>query len=109
MTYTLFECLKEKLDELMADQPPPAEISPSVASTSASTGATPKEATVKKEQLTKAQKRRQWDASDHMGVKPRGHNWVDIVSHLGQTGDKDERGSVPTNYVGVSVPTNYDG
>lgn len=47
---------------------------------------------VKKEQLTKAQKRRQWNnrivAED--GQKPRGHDWVDIVRHLSQTGNKVE-------------------
>lgn len=44
----------------------------------------------KKEQLTKAQKRRQWDKSDGKGEKPRGWDWVDIVKHLSQTGSKDE-------------------
>lgn len=49
--------------------------------------------TVKKErklQLTKAQKRRQWNRTDGKGEKPRGWNWVDIVKHLSQTGSKDD-------------------
>lgn len=44
----------------------------------------------KKEQLTKAQKRRQWDKVGDKGERPRGWNWVDIVKHLSQTGAKDE-------------------
>jgi len=47
---------------------------------------------VKKEQLSKAQKRRQWNnrvAGDD-GQKPRGHDWIDIVRHLSQTGNKVE-------------------
>lgn len=44
----------------------------------------------KKEQLTKAQKRKQWDKADGKGEKPRGWDWVDIVKHLSQTGTKDD-------------------
>lgn len=50
---------------------------------------TPKK-TVKKEQLSKAQKRRQWDRCNAGGEQPRGWNWVDIVKHLSQTGSKDD-------------------
>ncbi|CAF4001092.1 unnamed protein product [Rotaria sp. Silwood2] len=45
---------------------------------------------IKKEQLSKAQKRRQWNnrvAGDD-GQRPRGHDWIDIVRHLSQTGNK---------------------
>lgn len=40
----------------------------------------------KKEQLTKAQKRRAWDKAElgRAGEKPRGWDWVDIVKHLSQ-------------------------
>lgn len=48
----------------------------------------------KKEQLSKAQKRRQWDRVEAKGEKPRGWDWVDIVKHLSQTGSKDT--DVPT-------------
>lgn len=48
----------------------------------------------KKEQLTKAQKRKQWNKVDGKGEKPRGWNWVDIVKHLSQTGSKDENSPV---------------
>ncbi|KAJ8967309.1 hypothetical protein NQ317_013778 [Molorchus minor] len=41
----------------------------------------------KKEQLTKAQKRRQWNKVDYKGDKPRGWNWVDIVKHLSSNWD----------------------
>jgi len=47
--------------------------------------AKPKE---KKEHLTKAQKRRQWDRADAKGGQARGWDWVDVVKHLSQTGNK---------------------
>ena len=50
----------------------------------------PKKTVPKKEHLTKAQKRRQWDRIDGKGEKPRGWNWVDITRHLSQTGSKDD-------------------
>lgn len=46
----------------------------------------------KKEQLTKSQKRRQWDRTDAKGQKARGWDWVDVVKHLCQTGHKAEAG-----------------
>ncbi len=47
---------------------------------------------VKKEQLTKSQKRRQWNTrvGGDDGQKPRGYDWVDIVRHLSQSGNKIE-------------------
>lgn len=51
----------------------------------------------KKEQLTKAQKRRLYDRLDNKGERPRGHDWVDVVKHLSQIGNRDEQGKVPTN------------
>lgn len=104
MTYTLFECLKEKHEELIAAQPDHASTLDVHAVTSdvvsAGDQSTAKEVAPKKEQLTKSQKRRQWEQSDHSGNKPRGYNWVDIVKHLSQTGGKEDCGSVPTNYDG---------
>lgn len=47
----------------------------------------------KKEHLTKAQKRRQWNKADGKGERPRGWDWVDIVKHLSQTGPKQEQES----------------
>ena len=46
----------------------------------------------KKEQLSKAQKRRQWDRADGKGQRARGWDWVDVVKHLSQTGGKAEAG-----------------
>lgn len=43
---------------------------------------------IKKEQLTKAQKRKQWNRVDCHGERPRGWNWVDVIHHLSQTGPK---------------------
>lgn len=54
----------------------------------------------KKEKLTKAQKRRQWDQAATGGEKPRGWNWVDIVKHLSQCGKGDEAGATPQHYDG---------
>ena len=46
----------------------------------------PKQKKEKKEQLTKAQKRRITDRTNFKGERERGWNWVDIVRHLSQTG-----------------------
>lgn len=54
----------------------------------------------KKEQLTKAQKRRQWDHIAAGGERPRGWDWIDIVKHLSQVGNKDEAGAIPQHYNG---------
>jgi hypothetical protein len=40
----------------------------------------------KKEQLTKAQKRKLINRQDEKGEMVRGWNWVDVVKHLCQTG-----------------------
>lgn len=102
MTYTLFECLKEKHEELLAAQPDQATLDTRAAADVVRVGdtASKEAAAPKKEQLTKSQKRRQWEQSDHSGNKPRGYNWVDIVKHLSQTGGKEDSGAVPTNYDG---------
>lgn len=47
----------------------------------------------KKEHLSKAQKRKQWNKADGKGERPRGWNWVDIVKHLSQTGPRSEQDS----------------
>lgn len=100
MTYTLFECLKDRIDEMMAEQPQggatqvdESDNSPDdISKLSLNPGKT-----TKKEQLTKAQKRRQWDHAAAGGEKPRGWNWIDIVKHLSQIGSKDEAGRPPQN------------
>jgi hypothetical protein len=94
MTYTLFECLKDRVDELLADvtkaTKPNVIEDLSQKTLSLSIGETSKPGP-KKEQLTKSQKRKQWNrAEGQSGQKPRGYDWVDIVKHLCQTGGKDE-------------------
>lgn len=94
MTYSLFEYVKEQFDELIQEQPEnivdsKIELEKLVLSESNVQEDNVKKAP-KKEQLTKAQKRRQWNKLDASGEKPRGWNWVDIVKHLSQTGPKQE-------------------
>lgn len=60
---------------------------------------------VKKEQLSKSQKRREWDRVDNKGERPRGYDWVDVVKHLSQTGgrpdwgDSQQQTSLPDSYL----------
>lgn len=105
MTYTLFECLKEKIVDLLNEQPDEVPSDAKIVSAVETIKLgddtpAPTNVKVKKEHLTKSQKRRQWEQSDHKGEKPRGYNWVDIVKHLSQSGGKDESGSLPQNYDG---------
>lgn len=91
MTYTLFESVKEKVLDLVTDQPETVTekvINESTPQEQDETALSPKKNVVKKEQLSKAQKRKQWDRVDGKGEKPRGWDWVDIVKHLSQTGPK---------------------
>ncbi|KRT79263.1 hypothetical protein AMK59_8572, partial [Oryctes borbonicus] len=91
MTYSLFEFIKEKFDELIVDQSEECVVEQDVEKLSiCETQDVAVKKCIKKEQLTKAQKRRQWDKMDARGEKPRGWNWVDIVKHLSQTGSKDD-------------------
>jgi hypothetical protein len=48
----------------------------------------------KKEAMSKSQKRKQWDRMDK-GERPRGHDWVDVIKHLSQTGGKDSADTTP--------------
>lgn len=89
MTYTLFECLKEKMTELLEDQ---TEVLVSKAVPNVQTLSIEEsqddasKKPVKKEQMTKAQKRRAWDRAEigKGGERPRGWDWVDIVKHLSE-------------------------
>lgn len=112
MTYTLFECLKDHVEEIMALQPAAEESSEESDDDDEEEDETSDESDdsdvdvgklsikEKKTHLTKAQKRRQWDQAIVGGEKPRGWNWMDIVKHLSQCGNKDEAGSLPQNYDG---------
>ncbi|XP_052867452.1 RWD domain-containing protein 4-like [Anopheles cruzii] len=110
MTYTLFECLKDKLDDLLTDEncnagegqqgvigtanatleEDPVADSDSDGDDDESGDARGNRKEPKREQMTKAQKRKQWDRVDSKGNRQRGWNWVDIVKHLSQTGGKPE-------------------
>ena len=47
--------------------------------------------TAKREQLTKAQKRRMWEKGGlDKDERARGWDWVDVIRHLSQTGPKDD-------------------
>ncbi|KAG7177601.1 RWD domain-containing protein 4-like [Homarus americanus] len=97
MTFTLFEWLKEAKDELLENHPTEplvlgvSEITSEVGQISVNDdhGEGKRE---KKEQLTKAQKRRMWDRQNAAGERSRGYNWVDIVKHLSQTGGSKNDG-----------------
>jgi hypothetical protein len=108
MTYTLFECIKEYLDTLLAEIE--EELKNAVTVTESvktlSIGpvikTTPTEAPAKKEQLTKAQKRRMWERTDNKGNRARGWDWVDIIRHLSQTGYKNDEPAA-TNAQNVTI------
>ncbi|XP_042871325.1 RWD domain-containing protein 4-like [Penaeus japonicus] len=97
MTFTLFEWLKEAKEELLEEQPIEApvnritEINAEVNQMTINDdqGEGKKD---KKEQLTKAQKRRMWDRQNAAGERARGYNWVDIIKHLSQTGGSKNDG-----------------
>ncbi|XP_046830981.1 RWD domain-containing protein 4 [Vespa crabro] len=97
MTYTLFQYVQEHLTELLSMQPDSiAEINSQTSKLKISNENQQAEEAVKrpkKEQLSKAQKRRQWNKADGKGERPRGWDWVDIVKHLSQTGPKQEQES----------------
>ncbi|XP_051512019.1 RWD domain-containing protein 4-like isoform X2 [Myxocyprinus asiaticus] len=90
MMYTLFEWAKENQETLMENHQP---VTSSVALVSNSdimnnsTSVSKKKE--KKEQLTKAQKRKLIGRTDNKGELPRGWNWVDVVK-LSKTGGKEE-------------------
>lgn len=86
MTYTLLEWVKEHADELTECQP---EV---LATTEAAEEEQPKEQQMsskkepKQPKLSKNQKRKLAGRLLPSGELPRGHDWVDVVKHLTQTG-----------------------
>lgn len=99
MTYTLFECVKEQLQDLLDELEEEAknatmnQVSEDVKTIKLAPLITtqPTEIAAKKEQMTKTQKRRMWERTDNKGQLQRGWNWVDIIRHLSQTGhSKDD-------------------
>ncbi|XP_034181976.1 RWD domain-containing protein 4 [Osmia lignaria lignaria] len=97
MTYTLFQSVQEHYAELVSEQPEAVvDINTQTSQLKITDDSQQGEETTKKpkkEHLTKAQKRRQWNKTDGKGEKPRGWDWVDIVKHLSQTGPKQEQES----------------
>ncbi|XP_024050249.1 RWD domain-containing protein 4 [Terrapene carolina triunguis] len=91
MTYTLFEYAKDNKELFMENQP--VHIVTSVGN-NISIGtheiAPSSKKRDKKEQLSKTQKRKLADKTDHKGELPRGWNWVDVIKHLSKTGSKDD-------------------
>ncbi|XP_006608377.1 RWD domain-containing protein 4 [Apis laboriosa] len=97
MTYTLFQSVQEHFTELISAQPDTVvDLNSQINQLKIADEHQKLEETTKKpkkEHLTKAQKRRQWNKADGKGEKPRGWDWVDIVKHLSQTGPKQEQES----------------
>lgn len=96
MTYTLFQSVQEHYAELISAQPDSVDLNTQTSQLKiADENQQSEESTKrpKKEHLTKAQKRRQWNKADGKGERPRGWDWVDIVKHLSQTGPKQEQES----------------
>ncbi|CAH1802154.1 unnamed protein product [Owenia fusiformis] len=86
MTYTLFEFAKENAEEFMVNQP---EFQTTSDERNIAQEDQVKQVKQKKEQLTKAQKRKIINRVDNTGELPRGHDWIDVVKHLHQTGRGD--------------------
>ncbi|XP_074251777.1 RWD domain-containing protein 4 [Saimiri boliviensis] len=81
MTYTLFEYAKDNKDQFMENHNPinsTTTISNIISIETPNTAPSSKKKD-KKEQLSKAQKRKLADKTDHKGELPRGWNWVDVV------------------------------
>ncbi|XP_020287601.1 RWD domain-containing protein 4 [Pseudomyrmex gracilis] len=97
MTYTLFQSVQEHYADLVSTQPESVvDINSHTSRLKITEEIQQVEEAIKKpkkEHLSKAQKRRQWNKADCKGEKPRGWNWVDIVKHLSQTGPRTEQDS----------------
>ncbi|ERE88164.1 RWD domain-containing protein 4 [Cricetulus griseus] len=82
MTYTLFEYAKDNKEQFMENHHPgnstPTPVANIISVETPSTAPSSKKKD-KKEQLSKAQKRKLADKTDHKGELPRGWNWVDVV------------------------------
>ncbi|XP_053072246.1 RWD domain-containing protein 4 isoform X3 [Acinonyx jubatus] len=81
MTYTLFEYAKDNKEQFMENHHPINSTIPisSIISVETPNTAPSSKKKDKKEQLSKAQKRKLADKTDHKGQLPRGWNWVDVV------------------------------
>ena len=91
MTYSLFEWVRESLDTLLTNQPETLQTVCDDLETKLTVDTSQDDAggrsKVKKEQLSKAQKRSLWKKGGvNEDDRERGWNWVDIVRHLSQSG-----------------------
>ncbi|KAM6439929.1 RWD domain-containing protein 4 isoform 8-T9 [Liasis olivaceus] len=83
MTYTIFEYAKDNKELFMENQPVNTVTAlNNCISTGHSDAAQPSKKKEKKEQLSKTQKRKLADKTDHKGELPRGWNWVDVIKAL---------------------------
>lgn len=81
MTYSLFDWMNERAEDFI-NSIPDAVKREHIEKTDEPT----KMDKLKKEQLTKAQKRRITERTNHKGERERGWDWVDVIRHLSQTG-----------------------
>ncbi|KAM6439924.1 RWD domain-containing protein 4 isoform 3-T4 [Liasis olivaceus] len=82
MTYTIFEYAKDNKELFMENQPVNTVTAlNNCISTGHSDAAQPSKKKEKKEQLSKTQKRKLADKTDHKGELPRGWNWVDVIKY----------------------------
>ncbi|XP_061620195.1 RWD domain-containing protein 4 [Phyllopteryx taeniolatus] len=79
MTYTLFEWAKENQEALMENHRPVVTAVTLTSSGEATPNSTEAKKKERKEQLTKAQKRRLINRTDNKGELPRGWNWIDVI------------------------------
>ncbi|XP_078253211.1 RWD domain-containing protein 4 [Rhinoraja longicauda] len=90
MMYTLFEWAKDNKEQLMENHRTVVNtVSMSANERSVPSNFPSSKKKEKKEQLTKSQKKKLADKTDHQGDLPRGWNWVDVIK-LSKTGYKDE-------------------
>ncbi|KAM9717841.1 RWD domain-containing protein 4 [Menidia menidia] len=78
MMFTLFEWAKENQEALMENHKP-VVISVMLTSNEMTVPSSTAKKKEKKEQLTKAQKKRIFNRTDNKGELPRGWNWVDVI------------------------------
>lgn len=81
MVYNLVEWVREALPGIVEEEQH-QEIRKSSPDHAGQVESNPKPEKERKEKLTKAQKRRHYDKFGATEEKPRGWNWVDIISHL---------------------------
>ncbi|ROL47914.1 RWD domain-containing protein 4 [Anabarilius grahami] len=86
MVYTLFEWAKENQESLMENHQPVTSAVTLISNSDVMNNSTSvsKKKKEKKEQLTKAQKRKLIGRTDNKGELPRGWNWVDVVKSVSE-------------------------